>query len=536
MGQPAGDRAFAGSLVLSTFISLVCRDPAPKIQTMLDFMDYIQLSFAEATHWNRDNSYSSLTTTAQSILDFSTPERLRVHLSSLSTPHFATSYTLGTVGLLDGSVSYLFSTVPFHDTPSRSALIPLRKISPGYRQVQAPVVPSQTWGWDSLLDGVGIPGLAAGSRSGPEEHDDSNDAKENGAHRKATLLHASLHLPPPTTLYALFLRRISPTMQLSLAVCSTQGPPLSKSAPQASMLTQLSHDTGKYSNEYLFSTDNALFGWRGLWNFGPDPRQTRDGAPPLSLLSAGAEAYYSPISSLIGMSTGLRFTTLPAATEVPASSLPSSPSSPASSSSSSSHPAPISTFPYTLTLTLTPITGSLSTTYSLRASPNLSFSSRFGFNVYSWESEMVAGCELWRQPSTFSSKTHDPSDDGLEWARQKMRLHDFSTPITTPGSPSSSPLLADPAHPEFTPVKSAEPSEPEASDSVVKIRVDQSWNVRLLWEGRVKELLVSAGVGLGPGSFSPSPSVSSASPGHSGGGGPGASYWRGVGVSVQYSS
>lgn len=32
---------------------------------MLDFMDYIQLAFAEATNWNRDNSYSCLTTTTQ---------------------------------------------------------------------------------------------------------------------------------------------------------------------------------------------------------------------------------------------------------------------------------------------------------------------------------------------------------------------------------------------------------------------------------------------------------------------------------------
>jgi distribution and morphology protein 10 len=82
--------------------------------------------------------------------------------------------------------------------------------------------------------------------------------------------------------------------------------------------------------------------------------------------------------------------------------------------------------------------------------------------------------------------------------------------------------------------------EREASDSVIKLRVDQSWNVRLLWEGRVKELLVSAGVGLGPGSFSSSPSLSSAVSGggssQSGGGGPGTSYWRGVGVSVMYSS
>lgn len=32
---------------------------------MLDFMDYIQLAFSEATNWNRDNSYLSLTTTSQ---------------------------------------------------------------------------------------------------------------------------------------------------------------------------------------------------------------------------------------------------------------------------------------------------------------------------------------------------------------------------------------------------------------------------------------------------------------------------------------
>ncbi|KAJ5498905.1 hypothetical protein N7453_007956 [Penicillium expansum] len=485
------------SLILQVLHIVACRG---RVRTMLDFMDYIQLSFAEATHWNRDNSYSSLNTTAQSILDFSTPKRLRVHLSSLSTPHFATSYTLGTVGLLDGSVSYLFSTVPFKNLPSRSASIPLRKICPGYRQVQAPAAPIQTWGWDSLLDGVSIPGLKEASRSEPPNPKDGENIRGNEAKRKATLLHASLHLPPPSTLYALFLRRISTNMQLSLAVCSTQGPPQSKSAPQASILTQLSHDTGKYSNEYLFSTDNALFGWRGLWNFGQ-------------------------ILDTLVMRRGILFPNLIPDRHVNRSAIHHI-------TRSHRDPAIIITFqhpnthlniPYTLTLTLAPIVGSLSTTYSLRASPNLAFSSRFGFNVYSWESEMVAGCELWRQ----TKKSSSSSDDDLEWARRKMRMHDFG--VSLPGSPAS-PLLEGPgsAH-----------NEAETSDSVIKLRIDQSWNVRLLWEGRVKELLVSAGVGLGPGSFSLSPSVSSASgsgSAQSGGGSPGMSYWRGVGVSVLYSS
>ncbi|GLA35779.1 mitochondrial distribution and morphology protein 10 [Aspergillus niger] len=468
---------------------------------MLDFMDYIQLAFAEATNWNRDNSYSSLTATAQSLLDFSTPERLRVHLSSLSTPHFATSYTLGTVGLIDGSVSYLFSTVPLDKFPSRSALIPLRKLSPGYRQVQAPIAP--------IAETILI-------------NDDLNDASAyTTIGKKATLFHATLHLPPPTTLNALFLRRISPTMQLSLAVCSTRGPPLSKSAPQASLLAQLSHNTGKYNNEYLFSTDNALFGWRGLWNFGPDPRDpvASGSSPRLSLLSAGAEAYYSPVSSLIGMSTGLRFSTLPAATDVPLSN-----SSPTASTSSANANTPISTFPYTLTLTLTPLTGSLSTTYSLRASPNLAFSSRFGFNVYSWESEMVAGCELWRK----SKPRFRDDGDGVEWARRKIResLFPHPHPHLTTSTPNDIKDLAGHA------LEKSGKGEEEENESVLKIRVDQSWNVRLLWEGRVKELLVSAGVGLGPSSFSSS-YVSDAG-GESGG--LRKSYWRGVGISVSYSS
>ncbi|RAK88862.1 mitochondrial distribution and morphology protein 10, partial [Aspergillus costaricaensis CBS 115574] len=411
---------------------------------MLDFMDYIQLAFAEATNWNRDNSYSSLTATAQSLLDFSTPERLRVHLSSLSTPHFATSYTLGTVGLIDGSVSYLFSTVPLYSFPSRSALIPLRKLSPGYRQVQAPIAPIA----ETIL---------INDDNNNNNLNDASPSAYNSIGKKATLFHATLHLPPPTTLNALFLRRLSPTMQLSLAVCSTRGPPLSKSAPQASLLAQLSHNTGKYNNEYLFSTDNALFGWRGLWNFGPDPRDPvpSGSSPRLSLLSAGAEAYYSPVSSLIGMSTGLRFSTANANT-------------------------PISTFPYTLTLTLTPLTGSLSTTYSLRASPNLAFSSRFGFNVYSWESEMVAGCELWRK----SKPRYRDDGDGVEWAKRKIRESLFPHPHPSTATPPDD--LKDLVGRGLGQGK----VEEEENESVLKIRVDQSWNVRLLWEGRVKELLV----------------------------------------------
>lgn len=147
---------------------------------------------------------------------------------------------------------------------------------------------------------------------------------------------------------------------------------------------------------------------------------------------------------------------------------------------------------------------------------------------------MVAGCELWRQtPKKRPNLDDDNNDDGLEWARRKLRENnpDYPPPITKP--------------PPVDGEGDAEKKE-EADGSVLKIRVDQSWNMRLLWEGRVKELLVSAGVGLGPGSFSSSSwanassgtggGAQSAGGGTGAGGLGGASYWRGVGVSVLYSS
>lgn len=163
---------------------------------------------------------------------------------------------------------------------------------------------------------------------------------------------------------------------------------------------------------------------------------------------------------------------------------------------------------------------------------------------------MVAGCELWRQSRRSKSNQlgyadDGDGDDGLEWARRKMR---FSEPSGFgSGKPNSATstlngLVYDGRN------GSNENENENENESVVKIRLDQSWNIRLLWEGRVKELLVSAGVGLGPRSFSSvwAPGAGSARPdspcGQSAtaGGGWGlsgtGSYWRGVGVSVLYSS
>ncbi|KAK3111681.1 Mitochondrial distribution and morphology protein 10 [Teratosphaeriaceae sp. CCFEE 6253] len=372
---------------------------------MLEFMDYVQAAFHAQSRWNCDNSYASLTTTAQHLLDFPIPSGLRLHVSSLSSPNFATSYTLGSHGVVDGSLSFLYSSLAL-SIPSRSSAVHLGNLVQGYRHLATLQRPAEQSLSEIIQDGQNL-------------------------ERRDALLYGRLYLPT-STLEALYVRRISPSRLLRLA-CVSDG-----TLPNGgSILAVLQNDFGKYSTEYLYSTDSALLGVRGLYNFGYDPRhpdQHSTSRPPAhpwdhqnGRLSAGAEAYFSPLNKSGGISTGLRFTTLPI------------------------H----SGFPYTMTLTLNPLMGNLSSSYAVKAGPNLAFCSRFDFNVYSYESDVVVGMELWHR--------RQPSPD-VGWA----------TALLKPGWKRA---------------------EAEAN-GVLKAKVDNHGKVGLLWECKVKELLVSLGAGF----------------------------------------
>ncbi|EOD52553.1 putative mitochondrial inheritance component mdm10 protein [Neofusicoccum parvum] len=365
-------------------------------------MDYVQNAFYEASHWNHDNSYSYLTATAQALLDFQTPRGLRLNLSSLSSPNLATSYSLGTVGVVDGSLSYLYSSLAL-DVKSRSNEIDLHNVVRGYRHLKELRRPDEPWWWELWHRGKRID-------------------------RRATVLYGRLFLPT-NSLEALYLRRVSPTRQVRIAAVSD-----SNMNNGGTILGVVQNDYGKYSTEYLYSTDSALLGFRGLYNFGPDPRTPGDDdAKSLSaervsgMFSAGAELYYGILNKSGGMSTGLRFTTLPQHTG----------------------------FPYTMTLTLNPLMGNLSSTYAVKAGHNVALCSRFDFNFYSYESDLQLGCELWQRRR----------DADAEWASKMLR-------------------------PGWT-QRAAAPDDDVTG--VIKARVDQNWRIGVLWEGRIKELLFTVG-------------------------------------------
>lgn len=307
---------------------------------------------------------------------------------------------------MDGSLSYLYTSLPLQTT-AQSSKIDLHDVIRGYRQIQEFRKPDEPWAWEEWHGGRRI---------------DKQD----------TLLYGRLYLPQ-STLEALYLRRLGPTQQLKLSAVSD-----SRLRNGGTILALHQYDVGKYSADTLYSTDGGLFGLRGLYNFGPDPRnEIRE--PPRTedrfygRFSAGAEMYYGFLNKSGGMSLGGRFATLPAHKGIPLSA----------------------------TLTLNPLMGNLSTTYAVKAGRNLALCSRFDFNVYSYESDLVLGCELWRMKPRVIRKTERSMAAKLEWRLDKV----VEPPI----------------------------AEREEVAGVLKARVDHNWKIGLLWEGRVKELMFTLG-------------------------------------------
>lgn len=105
---------------------------------MREFLGHVLESFRDATGWSRDDGYSDFNVASSELLHFQTPRGLRMTLSSLATPHFATSYTLGSIGVVDGAISYLYSSVPLDGVVAQSDRIPLPALLRSYRQRPRP--------------------------------------------------------------------------------------------------------------------------------------------------------------------------------------------------------------------------------------------------------------------------------------------------------------------------------------------------------------------------------------------------------------
>lgn len=170
------------------------------------------------------------------------------------------------------------------------------------------------------------------------------------------------------------------------------------------MELKVQQDTGRWSTEYSYAIGDGMWGARGLYNFGKwgkggieamttttphgevDSSRGSSGREkvivdeeedaPTGLKgrwSAGGEVYFSAQERSAGLSTGLRFSTIPESVGGP------------------SQP------PTTVTATLNPIMGQLSTAYAVMTSRDSSLASRFDFNMYSYDAELTVGGEWFQR-------------------------------------------------------------------------------------------------------------------------------------------
>jgi len=136
-----------------------------------------------------------------------------------------------------------------------------------------------------------------------------------------------------------------------------------------------------------------------------------------------------------------------------------------SSSTSASTPSSsaVSEPPTTITALFNPMMGHMSGAYTAQVSRDLSLSTRFDFNVYSYESEWTMGAEWWLRRSRSKPVSNGTMIDDTYvlppssfFSDAPMSLHDVT--------------------------------------GVVKARASTSNDVALLWEGRLKNVLVGLGI------------------------------------------
>ncbi|KHN97590.1 uncharacterized protein MAM_04605 [Metarhizium album ARSEF 1941] len=399
---------------------------------MREFMDYVHSAFYEATGWRRDNSYAALNATSHALLDFQTPRGLRLTLSSLASSNFATSYQLGSVGVVDGSISYLFSSVPLrvHLTP-QSEDVPLPDLLRAYR----PLAP-----------------LSA-------EDETSVRTLPGAARPQSSLLYGRLYLPQ-SRLEALVVRRLSPALQLQLSAVSAQ-----HLRHGGTVLGLAQYDVGRCALEGLASSDGGLLGLRGIYNFGGDahPSPAAEAASRgekeriYGRFSTGGEIYYGTLNKSGGISLGTRFATLPAHRGTPLSA----------------------------TLTINPLMGNVAASYAVVAGKHCSLATRLEFNVFSYESAWAVGMELWRKPlRRLGVEARRPWETYKERSLEAKLEWRLDEPEPVPVAPAELSAVAD------------KRKRGDEYAGVLKARLDQNMRIGILWEGRVKSLLFSLGSGI----------------------------------------
>lgn len=171
---------------------------------------------------------------------------------------------------------------------------------------------------------------------------------------------------------------------------------------------------------------------------------------------------------LTTVSIGGRFTTLPP------TSNPSTPASP----------------PTTITILYNPLMGFISTAYAAQLSPTVSLATRFGVNIYSYESDFSVGGEWWigRRFGGGRGPAVEPTPEELEIIAKRAKL---GGSLRDDPGPEAEPAEVEQVTRHAGPARQRPDKE---RDGVLKASLRGDWSLALLYESRIRNCLVSVGL------------------------------------------
>lgn len=413
---------------------------------MLDYMDYVQQQFEKCTSWNDDNSYENITRTSENILNFDIPVALKLQVSNKSTPYSYNTMELGNNRFINGSLTYLYTNSEDVGTSIKgSPSVPLQEMIQSFRYIE------------------------------PYYHRYNAGKSKSVPRSPISLVYGRMYYPS-SILEAMYIRRFPNSFQFILKCLSSKAGP--------SVLTFYAQkNTGANCQELIFSTNEALMGYRFVHNFISTGSKSNLSLYNNSSLSIGSEIWCALLNPSPGCSTTLRYCTHATNTGKP----------------------------LIFTLSLNPLFGHVSSTYSIKTNENLTFCTKYDFNLYSIQSNLSLGVELWKSSKTSheaSLTTQQMTDDWGHMSRNNTPMYHHLLTKSENSSQSSQKLLKDlnltfqsslqKINKERNIIENFNNSYKQADfTQVFKISTSlRDMNMRILWEGRIKGFLISAGVEL----------------------------------------
>lgn len=433
---------------------------------MLDYMDYVQRCFESGSNWERSKSYGEVTRTSLNLVNFKIPDAISLQVSNRSTPYSYNSLQISTQNAVNGSLSYLYTDLEaMNKMVKDTRSVSLQEVFQTYERPTGP-----------------------GNTLGQTKQRTSESSSSSQDFKKSSLYYGKIYYPS-SDIEALVMKRVTPTTQLMLKCFSSL-------QDNTNILTgYLQRDSGRNFQEFIMSSNDLLCGYRVAHNFLNAPSKLNSSLYNNSSLLFGAEFWLGLISLNPGCSTTLKYCTHSANTGRP----------------------------LTLTLSWNPLFGHISSTYSAKTSACSTFCAKYDFNIYSIESNLTFGCELWRRNSSpkFESSTlstpntseyeknfYISHDHNLLPPQYLTALEDTDIREKRSGKQNHERLLNDLTHTFSTSLQKIDKEKSRIErfetimreshfTSVFKMATSlRDKNLKLLWEGEYRNFLVSAGTEL----------------------------------------